>query len=1190
MSYILSKLLVPMSVEALVVSQNRTDCVDLGPQWNKYEQSFLGDVLQPNINKPKTLKKGVHLHWTLPKALKHTFLDGEGEMEFPYAPNRWMITRLQTDKGITKIPSCIWIVESDANNPIDDGSHSPNWILVNNNQLDFRNIGKTTEWSTEYKEDRSEAVLKTVGAVNPLFASFYPSCSNVFGFHDTMEDVTETKGTFTYLVTGWYSDTKLDPISDVMNDLVTETYQQQTLNWLQEQWKYEGVNYPTSSLFHSTVHGLVWSVNQASGVPDGDVQLFAGNTAVESLSAQIIKSNAIEKPEVEELLNALQYQLLNDNEHPPSLLKIKKEVHKRGFSPKNRNSIWEVSRKETDNTKSEKNKEDTIHFPDDNNFLQKLKSLNTLQIQLNVLYEELGSVQQEYYFLWFKQARKTINNFTIPNFDYVSLRQELVTKIASMKVDATMLKTEIKQAIEVLNQSIYLSGSISEFELKEKLEDRFWEPNDPVLLLIGDGIGKTDTPTFNSSGQTIKCRTSDQLIEELVLNVPYLVDNETKYITVTIPANAFSVPEIGIVTTSTIPIEFIKYLLAESLLLDQSLALDIALLAFKEAQLGEGKTKESVEVIKFANNTVIAEQLQPTSTDKNKVAPASFSIRKWQQAWTPLFMTWEVEYTPSNLEIQNLDVLKDEKWLLEKDHLFFKNQQIESKNYGISFQGISPFSSAVYANLKRTVPSEVVDKYRDLNLIAQALSGLNKHLVMQKPEIQLPPFEYTADPIYNFDTEYIIDTKELDITGDSAYTLGCDPGRIDGSEPNIFFPFRSGFLTIKKLSIVDAFGQVKKVITEESIKEIGVASSIANKGKAIQKSNNIPLPPRILQPSRLQFHWLNSKDETIYQDTGKLDPPVFGWLVPNYFDKNIMVYDADGSEILILQIISDLSKENGFLLSIIPFPGTTEIPNISNNVQLTALLKAINSGSIAMGIIDLASKINESLTLAKGGENNTIRMIFGQPIALARCEVSLEVLGNLACNQRWDQTGKENMGEINTVKFPLFIGDFLLENDGLLGYFPSEDYTHLYTTVNAPKFKFSESIPFFKANTPLSISLKDTSKKVTLLIDASAGVHLSTAILPTKFVELFPFSNNELIGALNASFMVAPFIAERVDPGIPIPTSINANWKWVHKSKVDTWQTNQEISEGKNKQQSSFQKQQLYEGWLKLDHLKNTTN
>jgi hypothetical protein len=110
--------------------------------------------------------------------------------------------------------------------------------------------------------------------------------------------------------------------------------------------------------------------------------------------------------------------------------------------------------------------------------------------------------------------------------------------------------------------------------------------------------------------------------------------------------------------------------------------------------------------------------------------------------------------------------------------------------------------------------------------------------------------------------------------------------------------------------------------------------------------------------------------------------------------------------------------------------------------------------------------------------------------------------------------------------------------------------------------------------------------KMTLLLDPSAGVHLSSGVLPTKFVELFPQHAKNLLSSLDIGFLVAPFIAEKVEPGIPVPTSINSNWKWTHRSDVTTWQKDAEVAEGKNKQLGSFKKQQVYEGWLKSSKLK----
>ncbi len=1177
-----SKLLVPIAVQALVLSKAQKAHRDLRPNLQKSNSRIIGDALQPKINSKLTLEKGVHLHWTLPKALKHAFVEEDKEMQFPYTPNRWMVIRLQTDTGLENIPSKAWIVESDVNNEIIAKRGKldpvPNWVVFEDKKIAFKNVGKTTPWSEAYTESITTPTVQAVGAVNPLFASFYPDCKDVFGFHDDMEGVA-IGSTCTYVVTGWYNDPAIDPI----HPLEHTSHTQKTVDWIQQQWRTNAETYPTTSIFHTTVHSLKWDTNQSSGVPVGDIQIYAGNTAVESLSAQIFTSDATSNdPAVETLLNALQYQLLDDDRNQPSLSSIKTAVHHRSFIPRDRNIIWEVVSVVADTAALQEGDEARIHFPDDPDFLSDLNALNKAQLEVNVLLEDIERLRQEAYFLWYKQVLKISEGYSdITGFDFETSRKLTIDAIASKDVDVKLLTKEIDDLIKKLKNQDPLSGADPEFELTQKLEDRFWEPNEPVLLLCGDGVGDTDGLNFQAVDSVLTCRTQDQLIKELRLKIPEVSD------LIPISIASFSVPAVDALSSETIPHTIIKGIVYESLLLDQSLAIDIALLAYKNAKFEQERTSGLIK--ELVENVVIKEQTHPTLKDPNWRAPEPFSILKWKQAWVPLFMTWEAVYTPSDDSLDTLDLLEtDAKWILEEG-ISFKNQSTETASNSVRFQGISPFSNAVFANLKELIPKEIVDKYGELHLIAQSLSGLNKHLLMQRPGVQLPPFNYTLDTKNNIISKFDIDEDELKLIGSDGYVVACHPGDTEGTDANRFFPLRSGMLEIRNLSIIDAFGQEKKVIdsrNKNTTKDI-ITESVALGGGKATENTRIPLPPRILQPSRLQFHWLNLRDEVIYQDTGTLETPVFGWLVPNFMDNSIMVYDHLGQGVVQLQISKDFGKAGGVILSKLPFPGTDKLGDLSINTQLKQVLDGIDSGTIVSGIMDLAQEIHETLTQARGVQNNSMSLLFGQPIALARCSVGLELLGLPAYNQRWDQSGKQNSGGIESMKFPLFIGDYAIENDGVLGYFSDDDYTHFHTPLHTPESSFRESEPYFTKDRPLKLSLEEGAQKVTVLMHAAAGMQLSSGILPSKFVELFRHSTNEVLESLQTSFMVAPFIADKVDPGIPIPTSINTGWKWTHKSNVNTWEESQQLAQGKNKQRSSFKKQHLYEGWLTLDHLKN---
>ncbi len=1177
-----------MQIEALVLRSDKTDCTNISPNIKNLKQSVLGDKAQANINNKATLAKGIHLHWTLPKALRHSFMDENDMVQFPLVPNRWAVTRIITNKGIEQMPARIWMVESDAQS----NEKIPNWTLFEKNKLSLKSVGKTTEWSASYTEAPSEVDLTAVAAANPLFASFYPECKNVFGFHDDLKDITDDDVTFTYIVTGWYSDASKDPIAplDFTGQGATKEQQARKKEFeeFKEQWPCDSETYPTSSMLHATVHSVSWKSGIQDGVPSGEIQIFAGNTPAESLSAQIVKNAPESKPGVEELLTALQYELLEDDRNQPSLTAIKSDIHKRGFNPKDAGPIWEIIRAESSDQQME-DSDKKPQFPEDSELLEKLNQLNQIQESFNSLSLEMASLQREYYFLWYKQAQKTVGAYNVPSFNYDAARKDILKSLDDSKASLKTKQKEIDALVKEITQHTLLSGPDPEFKLNQKLEGRFWEPNDPVLLLSGPGVGNTDKPIFRSADKKIQCRTPEQLVDTLNLNVP----NAGNDIPVKISTDQFSVMKVDELSNTNMPFQEWKQLIGETLLLDEALAIDIALLAYKEAQLGAGKDKTSSVVKDFAKKVVIKVQSSPIPKDSKKLAPDVGSLSKWEQAWTPLFMAWEATYTANNNTIKGLDLTQDaDQWKLE-EQLFFRSQKETTRSEDITFQGISPFSKSAFTNLSKQIPDEIVNKYGKLNMIAQSLSGLNKYLLMQRPDIQLPPFKYSADPIYNFDSEYEVDEDELKTIGPDGYVLGCDPGDTNGAPASVFNPLREGVVKIKSLSIVDSFGQTRKVIIdqeegENNNPEINCSQSI----KAASGTSNhvISLPPRIVQPSRLKFQWLNAKDEVVYQDAGTLNNPVLGWLVPNYLDNNVLVYDGDGKEVIMLQVVPDLTKELGIDLIKTPFPGVNSVPDLSEKEHLKKLIDHIDKGSIAAGLMDLAYKVNLNVAGANAMKNNTAALLHGQPIAIARCALSLEVMGLPAYDQRWDQSGKENTGGIETVKFPLVVGDFNTEKDGVIGYFPDSEKEHLYTPANAPDFKFSKSETFFKNDGALKLSVGEEPIKMTLLMDPSAGAHLATAILPTKRVEMFPYNAEKLLQSLNVGFMVAPFIADKVEPGVPVPTSIDGNWKWTHKTNVNTWQADQPIPEGKNKQLSRFSKQQVYEGWIKLSNLKRTTN
>jgi len=138
----------------------------------------------------------------------------------------------------------------------------------------------------------------------------------------------------------------------------------------------------------------------------------------------------------------------------------------------------------------------------------------------------------------------------------------------------------------------------------------------------------------------------------------------------------------------------------------------------------------------------------------------------------------------------------------------------------------------------------------DTNILAQALGGFNQALLMHKQTLQLP----IMDPI-GFD-EYRDFTNRVGrlAMGDSA------------PQPlNDFNPIRAGEMKILRLRLIDTYDKVRD-IPRENIEKMISAETLPVTGDVIA------LPPRLVQPARLNFRWLSAVNvkgdlEAIYDKT-----------------------------------------------------------------------------------------------------------------------------------------------------------------------------------------------------------------------------------------------------------------------------------------------------------------------------------
>ncbi len=463
--------------------------------------------------------------------------------------------------------------------------------------------------------------------------------------------------------------------------------------------------------------------------------------------------------------------------------------------------------------------------------------------------------------------------------------------------------------------------------------------------------------------------------------------------------------------------------------------------------------------------------------------PAAFCMRQWEQAWAPLLLDWKVQYYPTGdypapgptpgEQTADRDFNFDD-WYFDGQDFSWTGRSGYESDYSIPLLGQALLTPHVQDTFSKKLAQYLAD-HPDVDtfeletlrqivlgwdVLTQALSGFTDQLITLIPEATFPP---PPDP--------------------HPTPAGCSNGKPSGSTPSVtelvgesyhlipqleapagadirsFYPVRGGFLRLESLSIVDEFGQEFGGSTSEQPWVNTPHGFVPLFGAGMEPENEPPppntgspefppgliqLPPRVAQPSRLDFHLLgqDSKDLAISEQPN----PIHGWLVPNHLDNAISVYSGHLTEAApkvakgsLLGEISPTAPDHWR-----PRPGADPpVKQISDLEQLDPVLYAVvsNIATQKATVFDnLLSTIDETLWMVDplgGRKDQMLSVLIGRPLAIVEAELALSLHGPPTFRQYWQDllAADPDIGQIEDIAFPVELGSLELPHDGLIGYF-----------------------------------------------------------------------------------------------------------------------------------------------------------
>ncbi|MDP1738038.1 MAG: hypothetical protein Q8L23_11435 [Caulobacter sp.] len=431
---------------------------------------------------------GVHLHWTMPKALRHgsvgpaTAAEPQGgKLAFPTLPNRWLVTRLHPK--FTRA----WVVESDfcATTPRWQGVGFPGPGLHRKLYLGRAyDLADWRETDTVWRLDRQTgAKLTVMGWGDPAFAGYYPNCRNVFGFHDPLLDSGRliSGAKLSYVIVGWHSDDADDPLAKSKDPA--------TLGW-----KVAGGSAPFRTFYSGAVVDVAWHAGRQHCLPRIDLEhapagsepvLVIGNT-IEECFARLLSDSDIGR---ERILQALQtgHAAPDKKGHD---LHVETDLHARRFVAIDAGDNWGLRiKKQAVEQPAGAGDKRLAALGKSSDLAQALTTLNHAQWRLDQTERLVNAWRRRIRHGWLQLAEmvwEPKTSGTIEAGKWLGMRARLRDRLTEDFASLHALDTPLPQFQRTVagdNAAGLLEQLDDQAELSRVPAPRFWRPRDPVVML-----------------------------------------------------------------------------------------------------------------------------------------------------------------------------------------------------------------------------------------------------------------------------------------------------------------------------------------------------------------------------------------------------------------------------------------------------------------------------------------------------------------------------------------------------------------------------------------------------------------------------------------------------------------------------------------------------------------------------------
>jgi hypothetical protein len=401
-----------------------------------------------------------------------------------------------------------------------------------------------------------------------------------------------------------------------------------------------------------------------------------------------------------------------------------------------------------------------------------------------------------------------------------------------------------------------------------------------------------------------------------------------------------------------------------------------------------------------------------------------------------------------------------------------------------------------------------------------------------------------------------------------------------GTTPSPFLAMRSGFLRIKRLRLIDGFGQYLDLCGSSATQDAqGILFSVPLQLPG--QPTLAGLPPRFSAPARSWLRYISATQDSVEADYQT--SPLCAFVLPNHLEGSLEFFNADGSGAGSL-----IPADNGSVYwqstPGVATPAGQDPASTLSNPHAVAFARSL----VNWGLADAAQSREPVLGALLRTIDSTLWSV--DPFAHQGDEHLSLLLGHPVCVMRallrLDVNDKVFTPDNTVTAVPIRLGNLTQWVDGLLGYFVNDDYSTLHVgDASAPDMarqvgpnqgflqqinlvdpyyqSFADDLTATNGGAPVTHPYLDKSGvlwirpnqtvNLTLLVEPLTSIHATMGLAPRKEIGMRREWVNSGLAAIAPTFRFGPVLVDPKHIRMPLPTDLNGTWVWDYRSAAASW-------------------------------------